>query len=375
MAKTKENIILVLQGGGALGAYQAGAFEGLLQHDLTPDWVAGISIGAINAALICGNKPDQRLRALKGFWERITSLLSATLWFDTGAARSLYSEAAAAAVMAAGAPGFFKPRMGSCLLPFGAHQAVSVYDTEPLRRTLTEFVDFDYLNDHGPRLSMGAVDIETANFAYFDSAEMRIGPEHIMASGALPPGFPPVEIDGRMYWDGGLVSNTPLQYIMVNLGQEPALIFQVDLFSARGAPPVTMAAVSQREKDIRYSSRTRLTTDRYLQLHAIRAAAARLAAMLPEDMQNNPDLKLLQETGPSCPITLVELIHRKQTFEGVSKDYEFSRLSMIQHWSEGLADVQHALNHGDWRKRNVGFDGLQVFDFGNPEVPVQRNAI
>lgn len=366
MPQIKEHTVLVLQGGGALGAYQAGAYAALSATGQEPDWVAGISIGAINAALICGNAPGNRVAALRNFWRRVSARLPAPIW-DTGPlGRMLYGEAAAAAVMATGVPGFFKPRYATAFLPDTPNAAISVYDTSPLRDTLLECVDFDYLNTQGPRLSVGAVDVETANFVYFDSAKTQITPEHIMASGALPPGFAPVEIDGRSYWDGGLVSNTPLQFVMDNLGRDPALIFQMDLFSARDAVPATMADVAQRQKDIQYSSRTRLTTDRYRQLHSIRMAANRLAAKLPKDLRDNPDLRALQATGPACPITLVELIHRKQGFEGSAKDYEFSRLSMTQHWDAGEQDVQRTLSHKDWHSRVAGQDGLQLFDLGAP---------
>ena len=362
--EAKETTILVLQGGGALGAYQAGAYERLSAAQLEPDWVAGISIGAINAALICGNPPEGRLPALRGFWEEVSSRLAETPLLFGPLSRQLFGEAAAANVMATGVPGFFQPRMPMAFFPFGEHPAISVYDTGPLRTTLETLVDFDFLNDGGPRLSVGAVDIETANFSYFDSTEMTIGPEHIMASGALPPGFPPVEIDGRFYWDGGLVSNTPLQFVMDNLGDDPVRIFQVDLFSARGSLPKAISDVGQRQKDIQYSSRTRLTTDRYRQLHDIRAAANRLATKLPKNLRDDADLLALKAVGPDCPITLVELIHRKQSFEGDAKDYEFSRLSMVEHWKEGANDVRRTLSHRTWKDRKIGQDGLQVFDVG-----------
>jgi NTE family protein len=374
MAKLKESTVLVLQGGGALGAYQAGTYDALAAAGMAPDWVAGISIGAINAALICGNTPESRLGALQGFWSRITSRLAIAPAFAEPLSRMIYGETAAASVMVTGVPGFFKPRWPGAFSPLAGHPAISIYDTEPLRDTLLEFVDFDYLNAEGPRLSVGAVDIETANFAYFDSQEMKIGPAHIMASGALPPGFPPVEIEGRFYWDGGLVSNTPLQFVMDNLGSDPTLIFQIDLFSARDALPNSMMDVGQRQKDIQYSSRTRLTTDRYRQLHNIRVAANRLAAKLPKGLQNDPDLQALQATGPDGPITLVELIHRKQSFEGGAKDYEFSRLSMTQHWDEGRADVDRTLTHKDWTGRKIGQSGLQVFDLGAPKSTSKRKA-
>ncbi len=225
-----------------------------------------------------------------------------------------------------------------------------------------ELVDFDYLNDKGPRLSVGAVDVETGNFTYFDNQKMRIDVRHIMASGALPPGFPPVEIDGRLYWDGGLVSNTPLQYVMENAGTGPLCIFQIDLFDARGERPADLADVQQREKDIRFSSRTRLTTDRFKQLHDIHSAAERLSGKLSKELQSDPDLALLLAAGPGCPVTLAHLIHRKEGFESNSKDYEFSRLSMSEHWTAGAEDVQRTLSHKSWKSRQIGKDGLQVFD-------------
>ncbi len=363
MPKAEQNV-LVLQGGGALGAYQGGAYEQLSLSGIEIDWVAGISIGAINAAIICGNPAGTRVARLRAFWEEITSDLTFTPWMWGAKPRSMYSEMAAAEVALAGAPGFFRPRPPVALWPLAPHPALSFYDTAPLEATLNELVDFDYLNDKGPRLSVGATDIETGNFAYFDSARKRIDARHIMASGALPPGFPPVGIDGHHYWDGGLVSNTPLQYVMENAGTAPLCIFQIDLFSARGEMPGDIADVQQREKDIRYSSRTRLTTDRYRHLHQLRAAAERLAAKLPKEMRSDPDLALLREAGPDCPVTLVHLIHRKEGFEGISKDYEFSRLSMTEHWTAGSADVDRTLAHKTWKSREVGKDGLQVFDLG-----------
>ncbi len=359
---------LVLQGGGALGAYQAGAFEALEEAGTSFYWVAGISIGAINAALICGNREKDRGPALRTFWNRITSTLAMPAPFWTNGGRRAYSELAAAEVTLAGAPGFFRPRLPAAFWPWFAAPALSFYDTAPLEETLNELVDFDLLNDSGPRLCVGATDVETGNFAYFDSRSLRIDARHIMASGALPPGFPPVEIDGRHYWDGGLVSNTPLQYVMEQAeGDQPLCVFQVDLFNARDALPKDVIEVQQREKDIRYSSRTRLTTDRYRELHALRSAAERLAAKLPDTLKDDPDLALLRTAGPSCPVTLVHLIHRKQGFEGSGKDYEFSRQSMSDHWAAGRGDVTRTLAHSSWKSRRIGADGLQIFDLGSRE--------
>ena len=353
---------LVLQGGGALGAYQAGVYEKLAENDYQPDWVAGISIGAINAAIIAGNPPEARVDKLRAFWEGTTAGLQGhPLWFGE-TWRSLHSQLASTFTLFSGVPGFFTPRVPPPYLAFTrSPEALSFYDTTPLKKTLEELVDFDLLNDHGPRLSVGAVDVETGNFAYFDSSAMTIGPEHIMASGALPPGFAPVVIDGHAYWDGGLVSNTPLQYVLENAAQCTMTIFQVDLFSARGMIPTNIAEVAQRQKDIQYSSRTRLTTDRFRELAEISEAAERLAAKLPAALRDDPDLAKLKNVCPANQVKLVHLIHRKQHFESQSKDYEFSRLSMREHWAAGVDDVENTFRHEEWRKPTKK-TGIQVFD-------------
>lgn len=371
-----EEIVLVLQGGGALGAYQAGAYEALAAGGQQPAWLAGISIGAINAAIIAGNPPERRLANLRAFWEDITAWLAAEPWLPGHWARELFSEAGAAAVLALGVPGFFTPRVPPpAFMPNGTPGAISYYDTAPLADTLAALVDFDYLNDAGPRLSVGAVDIETGNFAYFDSNKIRIAPEHIMASGALPPGFPPVTIQGRHYWDGGLVSNTPLQFVLESDGDTAICVFQIDLFSARGELPGNLSEVAQREKDIRYSSRTRLTTDRFRHLHQIGAAARRLSAKLPAGLAADPDALYLRNVGAGRPVTLVHLIHRREIFENETKDYEFTRLSMTEHWAAGKAAVERTLGHRSWQARRPSLDGIQIFDLGsNPDAPHRRKA-
>lgn len=361
----QERTVLVLQGGGALGAYQAGAFQHLATEGHQPDWVAGISIGAINAALICGNPPERRVEMLETFWHRITAALPQQQLAGF-LPRQMFGQLAAAAVVASGVPGFFRPRLpAAAFFPAALTRLTSFYDTGPLATTLEELVDFDYLNAKGPRLSVGAVDVDTGNFVYFDSLRTRIGPQHIMASGALPPGFPAVEVEGRHYWDGGLVSNTPLQYVMEEAEEEPLCIFQMDLFSARGKTPETLGDVEQREKDIRYSSRTRLTTDRYRELAELSRAAERLAARLPEAFRDDPDLAFLRRATPDCPVALVHLIHRQAKYEGAAKDYEFSRLSMIEHWAAGEGDARRTLSHEDWKARRSAEPGLHVFDLGH----------
>jgi NTE family protein len=359
---SKEDCVFVFQGGGALGSYQAGAAEALAANGILPGWIAGVSIGAINAAILCGNPPARRSSKLTGFWEKITSG-PASIWPEAlFPNRRLYSEFAAMSTMMWGAPGFFQPRPPLTMIPPDRKDLRGVYDTAPLRETLEEVVDFDYLNEKGPRLSVGAVNVETGNFAYFDSIRQEIRPEHIMASGALPPGFPPVEVDGQYYWDGGLVSNTPLQYVLQKRENAPILVFQLDLFPARGKVPGGLDAIQQREKDIRYSSRTRLTTDRFCQLQDLRAAAERLAAKLPKEFGDDPDLALLRSVGAEGAATLVHLIYRNQPFEHDGKDYEFSRQTMRDHWRDGAADVREVLSHPDWKNRSIGVEPLTVFD-------------
>ena len=287
----KAERVLVLQGGGALGSYQAGAFQALCHQGFEPEWIAGISIGAINAAIIAGNPPQQRIPRLKEFWELVSSPVpwSPLLKGDHG--RTAFNGASAALVATFGVPGFFTPRFPPApLWPPGSPQSQSYYDTAPLRATLERLVDFDRINELQTRLSIGAVSVTTGNFRYFDNVEFsklgkKIGPEHIMASGALPPGFPSIEIEGEHYWDGGIASNTPLDYVLDEETARDLLIFQVDLFSARGPLPETMLEAAEREKDIRYSSRTRMNTDKNKQIHNTRKALCELIAKLPERVQ------------------------------------------------------------------------------------------
>ena len=266
--------VLVLQGGGALGSYQAGVYEALNRAGPEPDWLAGISIGAINGAIIAGNPPAQRLERLREFWNLVTSGWSFGPPNSGDVFRGLLGDASIGWAMTAGVPGFFaRPAsISPLLLSSGGPEALSFYDSSPLRATLERLVDFDRINAGETRLSVGAVNIRTGNFTYFDNAHQKIGAEHIMASGALPPGLPPVEIEGEWYWDGGLVSNT-LEYVLDQDQTDDLVIYQVDLFNARGPMPKTVQEAAEREKDIRYSSRTRLNTDAQLRIHRLKTTA------------------------------------------------------------------------------------------------------
>jgi NTE family protein len=357
--------VLVLQGGGALGSYQAGVVEALQAAEVEPHWVAGISIGAINAALIAGNPPERRLERLHAFWEQATSGPFFSPFSGLDQVRSLVNQWSAATVATLGAPGFFQPRVpGPLLWPSGGPEAISYYDTSPLRGTLERLVDFDRINEGPVRLSMGAVNVRTGNSVVFDSARQRIGPEHVMASGALPPGFAPVWIEGEAYWDGGLVSNTPIQFVLDEDKTDDLLIFQVDLFNAQGPLPANLLEVDEREKDIRYSSRTRLNTDANLRLHRMKASLRALLDSLPDDLATGCDLQLLREAAKENAVTVVQLIYRKQPYEGGSKDFEFSRQTMLEHWAAGVADVKRTLHRHPEIFTRPRDTGVRVIDAG-----------
>ncbi|WP_067732616.1 patatin-like phospholipase family protein [Novosphingobium naphthalenivorans] len=361
--------VLVLQGGGALGAYQAGVYEALAEHRALPDWVAGISIGAINAAIVAGNAPEERVAALRRFWYRASAELQYRLDEPIGFARRTFNEASAQFAAAFGIPGFFNPRWPMPLPEWPAEIGqLSFYDTTPLRTSLLELVDFGRINRCETRFSVGAVNMLNGNFTYFDNTQRKIGPEHVMASGALPPGFPPVEIDGEWYWDGGLVSNTPLQYVLDNRTPCEMTVFQVDLFSSRGSVPRTMADIDQRVKDIRYSSRTRLGTDQSRQMQKMRAAARRLAHRLPREWHNDPDMAALLNHHPEGAVAVMHLINRTRGYETNSKDYDFSRMTVDDHWAAGRADALYSLEHPDWTGRAPAPDEIITFDLAGDRL-------
>ncbi len=362
--------VLVLQGGGALGSYQAGIYEVLDEAELCPHWVAGISIGAINAALIAGNAPGARVERLREFWTIASSTLLPNPLVPPEGLRSVFNDASAAAIIAYGVPGFFFPRFPPPYLqPPGSLEALSFYDTKPLLETLERLVDFDRINARETRLSVGAVDVRTGNFVNFDNHRQRIGPEHIMASGALPPGFPPIEIDGEFYWDGGLVSNTPLQYVIDEEKRRDLIILQVDLFPARGPMPRNLSEAATREKDIRFSSRTRLNTDDSLRMHAAKVALRKLIDALPAGLVSDEDLELLRCASQETSVTVVQLIYRNKVYEGHSKDYEFSRATMLEHWKAGTEDMRRTLDHREWLERNIPESGVATFDFSSRIQP------
>ena len=363
-----DSIALVLQGGGALGAYQVGVYEELFRTPYQPDWVTGVSIGAINSALIVGNPPERRMDRLREFWYLVSSEVSYPAP-DEARLRTAFNSWSAGYAAMLGVPGFYRPRFPPALTGApGYAKVVSVYDTTHLRETLLKLVDFDLINSKTIRLSVGAVDVRTGNSVYFDNFERTITVEHILASGALPPAFAPVEIDGEFYWDGGIVSNTPLQYVLDSRDSHSMLVLQVDLFPARGELPTDLGEVLVRQKDIQYSSRTRYNTDMAAKVQNARQTVRELLQALPESVRSNRRVRELEEWLRMPPVDIVHLIYRQKAYEHESKDYDFSRASVLEHWRAGAVDMRDSLNHPEWLAHSGLDEGVTVYDFLRPSA-------
>ncbi len=367
-----ETVALVLQGGGALGSYQAGVYQGLEESGIMPNWFCGISIGALNAAILAGNAPEKRLERLNEFWDTICKSAVFPEWaiderfmpkLGSGDLRSAASGFAAMRALFEGQRGFYAPRFPPpSLTSGGGPAATSYYDTAPLKQTLERLADFDRINSREVRVSVGAVDVETGNFAYFDNANRTLRAEHFMASGALPPGFPAVEIDGRHYWDGGLLSNTPLIEVLTHQPRRDTIAFQVDLWSSRGPLPKNIFDVAERQKDIQYSSRTRQATDVSLEIQKLRRTVRSLLQKLPEGLDNDPDVVAAKEQACSKVYNVIHLVYRDKAFEAYHKDYEFSRLTMREHWDSGLDDIRRTLAYPEWLERPDNESGVVTHD-------------
>ncbi len=359
-----DRVSLVLQGGGALGAYQAGVYQALDEAGIRPDWVSGVSIGAINSAIIAGNRPENRVERLQAFWDRITNRKITYFTPDGDYFRQMRNALSSLFTLTLGQPGFFMPQKQSPWLSMpGSRMALSYYDTEPLRESLTGLVDFDLLNDPSHvRFSVGAVNVLSGNFVYFDNATDKIEPEHVMASGALPPALPMVKVGTDYFWDGGLVSNTPLQHLLDEEDSLNTLVFQVDLFSARGLLPRSIQDVLGRQKDIIYSSRTRYNTDVYKKLHEWKKRAYHALCKIPEELLSDEDRKLKNNLSALSEITILQLIYQQKAYEGQAKDYEFSHTSMRDHWQSGYEDTKLTLKRQDHLRMPPPGAGIFVFD-------------
>ena len=358
-----DHEILLLQGGGALGAYQAGVYEGLVEAGIEPSWVVGISIGAINAALIVGNPPERRVERLREFWRRIAVNVGPPLpaWLDS--LRPAVNHMAAMSAATIGVAGFYRPRMPpASFAADGTEAALSVYDTTPLKATLEELVDFDLINRGQVRLSLGAVNVCKGTSTYFDTKNTLIHADHVRASGALPPGFPPVTIDGEHYWDGGVVTNTPITYVVDERPLPTARIIQVDNFNAQGELPRNLSEVSERAKDIQYASRTRFNIERIQEMGELATAARALLDTLPPHLKSDPNAQKLAAACAERSWLIIRLINTRPSRSGLVKDYEFSRATIEDAWAAGLEDVRRSIS---------GWDTIKPYEAG-PEIVIYR---
>ncbi|MGY3452031.1 patatin-like phospholipase family protein [Bradyrhizobium sp. USDA 4353] len=347
-------IVLVLQGGGALGSYQAGAYQALHEAGIEPDWIIGTSIGAINASLIAGNTADQRLPRLRQFWKRMEQN---PVWNLRIAFPGFNERLAYWSTITNGIPGFFRPNPfahAGYSYPLGPDNA-GFYSTTPLEETLNALVDFDLLNRGAPRLTVGAAHVRTSQMRYFDSRDGKLTVKHVMASGALPPAFPAVRIDGELYWDGGILSNTPTEAVFDDKPRRNSLIFAVHLWNPLGAEPTTMAEVLNRHKDVQYSSRIVSQIARQQQAHRLRHVINELATRLPEHERNDPAVRELVSYGCSTRMHVVRLLAPQLDHETHTKDIDFSPSGIMQRWDAGYAHTRSVLQRKPW----VGeFDAL-----------------
>lgn len=349
-----ERVALVLQGGGALGAYQAGVFQALDEANIRVDWLCGTSIGAVNGALIAGNPPQKRVERLRDFWETVTKppvripnmpWFTDLPWNGNGHARYWTNRISAFTTMLHGAPGFFSPR------PFppvnstaDSPEQVSYYDITPLKETLARLVDFDLINADPMRFTVLATNVRTGERAYFDNREQTITAAHVLASASLPPSFPPTEIDGEYYWDGGVVSNSPMQFVVETRGRHTALVFQVDLWDENGDVPLDIPSANLRAMEIHSASRINLSLEQHRNMQKFRHALRRFLDQLPERCQDDPEVQFLSEKARVKVATIVQLKYQSNKLETAGKMFEFSRLAMEEHWRAGYDDTKVALN-------------------------------
>ncbi|WP_043284253.1 patatin-like phospholipase family protein [Paraburkholderia oxyphila] len=339
---TTPAVALALQGGGGLGAYHIGAYEALAEDHLLPDWVCGTSIGAFNAAVIAGNRPDERVERLTGFWDAI-SRPDVFLPEHATALRYLHNMVSYTGAVVFGQPDFFAPRNPFTLfLPDAPSQDVSFYDTTPVLATLQRFATFPVAYDAAVRLSLGVTDVESGTVHYFDSQRERIGPSHVLASGSLPPGFPATSIDGRLYWDGACVSNTPLDEIVARSGHAHLVVFVIDLWSLTGKAPRNMNEVLWRAKQIQYASRSRYHLDTAVACARLSQAAQQLRTHDAAAASAAPKAPAFQR------LDIVHVVYRPGPDQVPGSDAEFSRESIAERRAAGYADLKAAISKKPW---------------------------
>jgi NTE family protein len=344
---TLGQTVLVFQGGGALGAYQAGVYQALHEAGAEPDWVIGTSIGAINASIIAGSPPGERLDRLRAFWNRVEH----GGLFEGPFPSWLGAPARNFAAVAAGVTNFFAPQPLAFMSPhmnLGAESA-GYYSVAPLKATLGELVDFDLINAGGTRLTVGASNVCSSEMRYFDSRDMPLDVRHVLASGALPPAFPAVRIDDELYWDGGILSNTPVEVVFDDKPRRNSLVFAVHLWNPHGAEPETIWEVMNRQKDIQYSSRAAAHIKRQRQLHRLRHIVAELADLLPEEAKRDNRVAELTSYGCLTRMHVVRLLAPVLDYEDHSKDLDFSPGGIKARWEAGYRHTMETLDKAPWR--------------------------
>lgn len=369
--RSRPRVALVLQGGGALGAYQAGVYQAMHEHGLTPDWVVGTSIGAINAVLIAGNDRRTRLERLRTFWDEIAHR-------DLLDMRQVHDEARRFNIMLTtcdsvtkGVHGFYAPRW---LSPFFGGWAVpaesaSFYDTRALEDTLTRLVDLRCLNEtSGIRMTVSAIRVTCGRLENFDTARQTVGIKHVMASGALPPGFPPVRIDGELYWDGGLYSNTPLETVLIDEPRVDTICFMVDLWSAEGPEPQSLEQVHTRQKEVMYASRSRRHIDAYLRGHKLRRMVRMLREKVPDELLDEDERREIDKVGADTTMHIVRLAYAGRDWQMASKDINFSRGSIEWRWEQGYKDALRAIEHSAWLGDAPEGAGVLVHELSPAEI-------
>lgn len=349
--------VLVLQGGGALGAYQAGVYQAMHEAGIEPDWVIGTSIGAINGAIISGNKPEHRLTRLREFWDGVEQQLPSQgplSWLG------LTTKVAGANTILQGIPSFFRPNPAALLgvnAKLGVDQA-AYYTTEPLRETLTKLVDFDYLREGKNRLTVGAVHVQSGDMRYFDSREECLAVEHVMASGALPPGFPAVRVNGEPYWDGGLYSNTPIEAVLDDNPRRDSTIFAVNVWQQIGEEPESIWEVMGREKEITYASRSESHIERQKQIHKLRRIIRELQQYIPEGAKSDAQLKELTSWGCGTTMHVLRLVAPRVADEDQNKDIDFSSSGIHARWHAGYVDAKEMIERAPWTQQSDGIEGI-----------------
>jgi NTE family protein len=354
-------VVLVLQGGGALGSYQAGVYQALHEAGIEPDWIIGTSIGAINASLIAGNEPENRLPRLKQFWKKMEQN---PVWSFRDAFPGFNEKLSYWSTVTNGIPGFFRPNPlahAGDSYPLGADRA-GYYSTAPLQQTLGELVDFDLVNRCMPRLTVGAAHVRTSQMRYFDSRDCELGVKHVMASGALPPAFPAIRIEGELYWDGGILSNTPTEAVFDDNPRKDSLIFAVHLWNPSGAEPATMAEVLNRHKDVQYSSRIASHIARQQQAHRLRHVINQLAARLPEAERNSAAVRELASYGCPTRMHVVRLLAPQLDRETHTKDIDFSPSGIMQRWDAGYVHTKAVVARAPWAGQFDPLSGVILHD-------------